>query len=131
VPAGARCSTRPGSGPGTPYFDDAPQGLRDGLDAIDFHDGRTHELENRRAALAAVLDGAREVDALTLWHLLTRLTGAEREAVYDRMAALAPPPYGVTREGVLAGDRDMLERWWDALGFGQSPWRRAWKKVTG
>ena len=72
-----------------------------------------------------------EADALTLWHLLTRLTGAEREAVYDRMAALAPPPYGVTREGVLAGDHAMLERWWDALGFGQSPWRRAWKKVTG
>ena len=40
-----------------------------------------------------------------MWHLLTRGSLEERGRVYDRLAALAPPPDGVTRELVLAGDR--------------------------
>ena len=42
---------------------------------------------------------------MTLWHLLTRGTPEERARVYDRLAALAPPPEGVTREQILAGNR--------------------------
>lgn len=147
VPAGARCLTRPGSGPGTPFFDDAPASLREGLAELDFPSTPAPAPapaqadtapprepagpQDRGTALANVLSSARKADALTLWHLLGRLTGPEREAVYERMAVLAPPPAGVTREGVLAGDGAMLDRWWDDLGFGQSVWRRAWKKVAG
>ena len=43
------------------------------------------------------------------------------------MAELVPPPAGVTREGVLAGDRSMLDRWWEALGLGSVDWWRRWK----
>ena len=72
----------------------------------------------RRAdALDLVLSTARRRDALTLWHLLTRGSGEERERVYDRLAALAPPPDGVTRDLVLAGNRLALDRWWDSLGI--------------
>jgi hypothetical protein len=120
---------RPGTGPGTPFFDDAPESLRDGLAALDGPSGPDCA-SDRGSALAAVLSSARKEDALTLWHLLGRLDGAEREAVYDRMAALAPPPSGTTREGVLAGDRAMLDRWWDALGLGPSAWRKAWRKIA-
>jgi hypothetical protein len=36
-------------------------------------------------------------------------------------------PAGVTREGVLAQNRAMLDRWWTSLGFGATAdWRR-WK----
>ena len=31
--------------------------------------------------------------------------------MYERMAALAPPPAGVTRDGVLRLDQDMLNLW--------------------
>ena len=132
VPAGARCLTRPGSGPGsgpgTPFFDGAPAALREGLDVLD---SRPEDARDRGAALADVLSSARTADALTLWHLLGRLEGEERAAVYDRMAALAPPPAGVTRAGALAGDRAMLDLWWDALGYGGNAWQRAWKRIGG
>jgi len=42
----------------------------------------------------------------------------ERPGVYDRLAALAPPPNGVTREGILRLDRTMLDAWWSSFGFG-------------
>src|SRR5438093_5352438 len=56
--------------------------------------------------------------SLTLWHLLSRVSDADRPGVYDRLAALAPPPAGVTREGILRLDRQMLDSWWNSLGFG-------------
>ena len=41
---------------------------------------------------------------MTLWHLLTRGSPEERARVYDRLAALVPPPQDVTRELILAGE---------------------------
>jgi hypothetical protein len=125
IPAGARCATRRGVGPGTPYFTDASNGLKNALTLLDVapaDDGARGE------RLTAVLAEARVEDAFTLWHLLARLTGGERDAVYERLAVLVPPPAGVTREGVLAGDRAMLDRWWDELGFGEMKWWRLWQR---
>jgi hypothetical protein len=64
---------------------------------------------------------------LTLWHLLSRGTADERARVYDRLAALAPPPRGVTREAVLAGQRPALDQWWDSLGLDSATWWKLWK----
>jgi hypothetical protein len=104
VPAGARCETRPGIGPGTPYFEDAPAVLRTALEQLDFENGGAR-------ALGVVLAGARRRDSLTLWHLLLKASPAEQDRVYDRLAALVPPPPGVTREGVLRRDPRMLDLW--------------------
>jgi len=122
VPRGAACATRPGSGPGTPYYEDAPEELRRALADVDFGPAAT-----RPEAVRSVLASARREDALSLWHLLARLDGADQAAVYDRLAGLVAPPDGVTREGVLAGDRRMLDRWWEALGLGAAGWWRHWK----
>jgi hypothetical protein len=122
VPRGAACATRPGKGPGTPYYEDASAELRRALAEVDFGPA-----DARADALRKVLATARPKDALSLWHLLARLDGADRAAVYDRMAELVAPPDGVTREGVLAGDRQMLDRWWEALGLGAAGWWRRWK----
>lgn len=124
IPAGARCVTRPGSGPGTPYFADAPDAFKNALALLDV----APDDSTRDSRLAGVLSGARREDALTLWHLLARFTGRDREAIYARLAELVPPPPGVTREGVLAGDRAMLDRWWDELGFGEMKWWRLWQR---
>ena len=119
IPAGAACRTMPGIGPGTPYFTDAPEQLRDALASFDFEAGGS-------AALDTVLGRARTQDALTLWHLLSG--AAEfRPRVYDRLAALVPPPENVTREGILRGEREMLDRWWDRLGLGDASWWRVWQ----
>ena len=126
VPAGAACLTKPGAGPGTPFFEDAPESFVESLAKLDF--------EGDRGSLESVLAGARPRDTLTLWHLLSRVGADERPRVYERLAALAPPPEGVTREGVLSLDRAMLDAWKDRLedGWmkgGMPSVRKLWRKL--
>ena len=120
IPAGAACTTRPGHGPDTPYFLDAPRGLVGAVTRFD--------LTNRSEELEAVLRLARPRDGLTLWHLLERTRGAERADVYERFAALVNLPNGVTRDGILAGDRKAMDAAWDALQLGDTGWWREWKR---
>jgi hypothetical protein len=129
VPQGAQCATRPGtgpgSGPGTPYREDVGAGYRAALALLDFD--TSAEPAARAAALDELLAQSRERDALTLWHLLSRTQGAERERVYERFAELVPPPKGVEREGVLAGDQAMLDAWWNELGLNSASFWRLWE----
>lgn len=136
VPAGAACETRPSLGPGTPYFVDSAAEFQAALKKVDFDP----DASARSAALNAMLDQARPRDTLTLWHLLTRVDGEDRARVYDKMAALFPPPAGVTREGILALNQQMLDAWRDAMettwmGFGKGvpkPLAEAyWKMKNG
>ena len=71
VPEGAMCATRPGVGPGTPRYEDAPSGYGEALTILDFE---RPDDPRRAAALDLVLSTARRRDALTLWHLLARGT---------------------------------------------------------
>ncbi len=125
VPAGAVCATRPGIGPGTPYQGDASPAFRAALTQLDF---QSLDRSSRTVELKAVLAEARAKDALTLWHLFFRSDDVERGLIYDRLASLVPPPPGVTRAGVLSRNRQMLDLWWDALGFGDMDWWRMWKR---
>jgi len=125
VPEGAMCATRPGVGPGTPRYEDAPSGYGEALTILDF--GPPDD-PRRAAAFDLVVSSARLHDGLTLWHLLKRGTAEERARVYDRLAALAPPPPGVTRDAVLRGDRGALSQWWDALGRANGGWWKLLKK---
>jgi hypothetical protein len=125
VPQGAVCETRPRVGPGTPRYEDAPSGYGPALSLLDFADPRREE---RTAALSLILEQARRRDALTLWHLLSRGPDEERARVFERLAALAPPPPGVSRELVLAGDGDALRQWWVSLGFETGSWWKLMKK---
>ena len=125
IPEQAVCVTRPGIGPGTPQYEDAPASFPDALAILDF---ASPSDARRPAAYEAVLSQARRRDALTLWHLLQRGTADERARVYERMAALAPPPAGVTRDAVLSGDRRAIDLWWNSLGLDSTTWWRMWKK---
>ena len=130
VPAGAACATRPGIGPGTPYFEDASQTFRSALSKLDFENGTAQATDN--FVLKGLLAEARVRDTLTLWHLLYRVDGNDRALVYDRLAALTPPPSGVTREGVLQLDEKMLRLWkghLDNIWTGASPLKKGWIDV--
>jgi hypothetical protein len=153
IPAGAACATHAQSGPGTPYFEDASDAFRSALARLDASqnescgtaisgcappqpmDSAEPDPASRKSALAIVLHQARARDALTLWHLLPRVSGVERSAVYDRLAALVPPPSGVTREGILRLDIPMLDSWWNALDLGDISlwrhWEQSWTGPTG
>jgi len=108
VPIGAMCETRPGVGPGTPYFEDASITFRDALASFDFEGGSSD-------ALNTLLDEARDRDSFTLWHLIQRVDAPTREVVLDRMIALVGLPKSVTREGIMQLDKQMLEVWKDEL----------------
>jgi hypothetical protein len=110
VPAHAMCRTRPKIGPGTPYFEDASPGLSDALAKFDFESGGMRDL-------GVVLSEARVRDTLTLWHLLSRTEGAERERVFDRIVELTSLPYGVTREKALSLDAATLKHWKEELAW--------------
>jgi hypothetical protein len=110
VPAGAMCRTRPGSGPGTPYFEDASAAF---TQAVDDFDAGT----NRSQALDVIVREARVRDTLTLWHLLSRVDMSDRARVYERIAEFEPPPAGVTRDRILALDADALRRWREELAW--------------
>jgi hypothetical protein len=110
VPAGASCQTFPHGGPGIPYFDDAPAALREAI--------RNFGLEKTGdQSLEIILRESRVRDTLTLWHLLWRVEGRDRERVYERIAALTPVPPGISRELALKLDPDTLTRWKDLLAW--------------
>jgi len=125
VPAGAVVKTHRGLGPGTPHFPDTSNAFRDAIDAIDLGRGSPAA---REAGLHLILSEAVARDAVTLWHLLTRVEMNQRTAVFDRLAQFVPPPSAVTREGIGSGDRQMLDRWWDEMGFGSADWWRVWQQ---
>ena len=52
----------------------------------------------------------------------------ERGDVISALAARMPPPDGVTREAVMRLDKAALDRWWDALGLGDTALWRKWKR---
>ena len=129
VPAGAACATRPGIGPGTPYFEDSSELFRAALTKVDFESDAT----DRNKSLESLLRGARVRDTFTLWNLLGRVDRNDRVRVYERMVELGPPPRGVTREGVLALNQQMLDAWKDKLESSwndyPSPTMKSWKKL--
>ncbi len=125
IPTGAACATHPNSGPGSPYFEDAPAKLREAL--AQFDSGSATPAQ-KSSALAIVLAEARKRDALTLWHLLSRADESDRSRVYDRLASLVPAPAGVTRDGILRLDRTMLDSWWNQLGLGDVRLWRNWER---
>jgi hypothetical protein len=127
IPAGAAAATYAESGPGLPFFEDTSDRFRS---AVSQFDSAKDGSAQRMAAQQVILRQARPRDGLTLWHLLSRVSEVDRQAVYERLAALIPPPASTTREGILRLDRTMLDSWWNALDFGDiglwRHWERSW-----
>jgi len=120
IPAGAACITRPGKGPGTPWFSDAPEAMKKAVERFDE--------SGDEATLEIVLRTARDRDALTLWHLLGRTSGAQRGEVFERFQRAVNLPANVTREAILAGKPDAVDGAWNAMELGSTEWWRNWER---
>jgi hypothetical protein len=127
IPAGAAAATYAEAGPGLPFFEDASDEFRS---AVSQFDSSKEGSPQRFAVQQVILREARPRDGLTLWHLLSRVSEVDRQAVFERLSRLIPPPAGVTREGILHLDRAMLDSWWNALDLGDIElwrhWERSW-----
>jgi hypothetical protein len=124
VPAGASCRTDRRAGPGTPRYDDADREFQAAIEQFDLNRSDA----DRESALNLLLDRARPRDAMTLWHLLSRVQPVDRGRAFDALARRVPPPPGVAREQVLALDRRALDLWWNALGLRDVTFWRTWKR---
>jgi hypothetical protein len=124
VPAGASARTDRETGPGTPRYNDADPALIGALDEVD----RGNDVPRKGDPLRIVLDRARPRDAMTLWHLVSRVRPADRAVVVDALNALVPLPPAVSREAVMRLDREALDAWWEALGLRDAGWWRTWKR---
>jgi hypothetical protein len=119
IPLGAQCRTRKRTGPGIPYYEDAPPALAQAVASFDRGD---------TASLDTILTTARPRDALTLWHLLTRVPAQDRGQVFDRFAQLVKLPPEVSREKVLQKDPAMIDLCWNALDLQNTDWWRGWER---
>lgn len=109
ITAGMMCATRQGAGIGTPYDAEATALFKAILARLDFE-----KLVAAGPEIQRLLAVARVSDARTLWHLLTQVekySAPDRGQIFNRLAVLVPPPVGVTREKVLAGEQPMLDAW--------------------
>jgi len=111
IPADAMCKTKKSYGPGTPYFEDASKEFKTALDEFDFS-------KDKNGALSVILKEARERDALSLWHILSKVLDEERERTYNKISALVEIPEGVTFEGIMNGNQEMMDTLWESLGYG-------------
>ncbi len=121
VPAGAVCETMKNRNPGTPYFLNASAVFKAALLRYDFGNGSHNDLET-------VIENAGLKDALSLWYLLKDARPDDVQLIYDKLAELVPPPWGVTYEGIKNGDSGMLLRWWEQLGCGK---KSLWNSIKG
>ena len=105
IPAGAQCVTRKRTGPGIPYYEDAPGGAG----AV----GGAVRAWRSRGAGRISSRSARPRDGLTLWHLLTRVDAAERGVGFRPLRAIGEcPAGGLARARPAQGsgdDRSLLE----------------------
>jgi len=117
VPAGCQCELRP-SGVGVPTRVYASDAFLEAIRSFENDDHRVPWMLDRALATAEASD------AITLWHLLPRVSGEQRERVAARIAALIEVPGDVPRARVLALEPAALDAWWAALGMGDAAeWR--------
>src|SRR5256885_805187 len=103
-----RALLRRGGGPGAPCGAAAGGPGRGAREEYDWGTGGAPAVRRPPPA-------ARPEDAVSLWHLLARVDPALRSAVYGGLAALVPPPAGVTRDGVLRLEQRQLDAHWAAI----------------
>lgn len=119
VPEGAACSTSKRDGPGLPYFENALPVFQRA--AVQFD-------SNRAANLEILLAEARPSDAVTLWHLLSRVSPQDRHRVFARFAELVPPARTVDPGAIDRLDPRALDAAWNAMALDTADWWRTWKR---
>jgi hypothetical protein len=70
---------------------------------------------NDIAALSSLMLETKQTDVLTLIRILELVTSDKRELVFQKIRNMFPPPAGVTKNGILEGNKRMLEKWWSEI----------------
>lgn len=62
-------------------------------------------------SVGTILTLATKKEALSIWHLLQLISTENRSIAFDQLNLLIPVPAGVTKEGILALNKEMLLDW--------------------
>lgn len=113
VPAGMEAWVTADGVPGTPRVPTLDSAARAALQRVDAGEASAEDIAVLLAALPApdALPVPRREAGITLWHALQRVQLEHRRVLVDALWRLAPPADGVTREGIVALDRQMLDDW--------------------
>jgi len=123
VPAGLWCPVS-AAGVGVPRREYASDRFLAGLARYEAHPAWT-------GAIDSLLAAAQAVDGITLWHLLPRAPGADRDKIAARLAAIVELPADATPARLVTLDARALDAAWNALGFGDAAEWRAWEAGQG
>jgi hypothetical protein len=129
IPAGATGESRPDRAPTVPVFDDAPPAFMAAVRALEAKASTALEdaATTRDADVRTIVATARVRDVFTLLMLIERRAYGSAEFA-ARAAELAPPPRGVTVNGILRGDREAIWHWRDTLLLPPAKsWLRNWR----
>jgi ferric-dicitrate binding protein FerR (iron transport regulator) len=110
---GWSAKTRRDAGPGTPFLVESSAEMQQALDVIDFG----LDPAAKASAVDFIVKQAGDYDMVMLWHLLSRVDAGLRRKIYERMIDLDSGPDGVTVEGMINLDPDMMNRWKSRLGL--------------
>ena len=132
IPAGATClhTSKQFQAPDTGFYDDTSAAFQVALDTLEVSRADAVGHASRRARSRAVRKRGRKRHGDVVASAVARRDGPLRGRVFDPLAQFVPPPSGVTRDGVLAGQKQMLDDWWDTLGLGTAAWWRTWKTAA-
>jgi hypothetical protein len=108
VTAGTAARMDAVTGPGIPYPVMSSPAFQSAVAAAD-----AGKLE--RPSLDIILRESDIRSTITLWHLMPRVDPVMRGQIYDRLAALSPPPSGVGRAAAVSLDSSALARWETSL----------------
>ncbi|MCK9279554.1 MAG: hypothetical protein M0P71_02940 [Melioribacteraceae bacterium] len=92
----------------TPFRTDAP------LEFIDLVLSY-EKTKNTAELLDKISNKARPEDALTLLELLKKVSAVDRQILFQSISNFFPPPIGVTRNGIMRLEPDMLQMWWEEI----------------
>lgn len=129
IPAGATGESRPDRAPTVGVFDDAAPAFVAAVRALEAVGSTATPAgaATRDDAVRTIVSTARVRDVFTLLMLVERGSYGSA-AIAARAAELAPPPRGVTVNGVVRGDREGIWHWRDTLLLPPAKsWLRNWR----
>lgn len=90
---------------GIPYRSDVDDSLKSFISQIEFQ-------KESNINMQKIIEKARNKDMLTLLELILRVNHSQRGVLFQAIANHFPPPGGVTYDGIMRLDKQMLENWW-------------------
>ncbi len=94
--------------PGIPLRIDAPDSLKHEVEKFNYYNGGEESVEK-------IISLAKDADMLTLLAIIPLASQQQRELLFQAVVNYYPPPLGVTRLGIINGDKEMLYKWWEDI----------------